>query len=203
MDIRQLIWPSYGDEAWPPTADDDDTKRALADLGRVSWGDNSERALALARQVADSEEERRRTAESKAVNCLLVISALIAFLTYLEALLTKSDLNVVQQTILLSLLILVIVYLLAAALWGLRAISVVTYAVVGVRDVARICASEQPALANLIRETLMTTRMNQEVVNWKVTGYRNSYAFLYRAIFLLCLFITVQALFILYLAHSK
>ena len=204
-DVREFFWPTVDDwNGASSSRDDPKTKEDVEKIMKTSWANQAELALSKAMEIAGYEEQRRQTSEGKASTCLLVVGALIPLLTYVESIMWQSHTASAPKLLALPLLILGAAYLAATALWGLRALGVANYAVLGTGDMVRVWNEKAADVQQqLIKETLISTRYNQDVINAKVTAYKLTYAFLGRAIVAFALLLILQASFNLYRDQSQ
>lgn len=200
--LRDVFWPTL-DGGWhTATKDDSATTKDVKEIMRTSWSDHLEQALRQAEQIADSEQERRKTAEAKASTSLLAVAALIPILTYVESLMWHEHSASALKGLVVPILVLGVAYLIAAGLWALRTVEVRNYAVISGKDIVRIWNSKEDKLAELVKEILVSTRYNQEVVNSKISAFTMASQFLYRAIFCFGVLMIIQACFNLYKAMA-
>lgn len=154
----------------------------IKNIQKTDWISESELALEEARRLTTEEDERRRTAESKASNLLIVATALIPLLTYLEAAIWDGKLEMAPRWFTLPILALAVAYLANAGWWALRTVGVGTYHRVYSTDIVRIWRRRKLIRKRLVAETLIAVRRNQETINWKVSASKMTHAFLFRAI---------------------
>ena len=158
----------------------------------AAWTHSSELALDEARRMADSEEDRRRTAEGKASTYLLFAGALIPLLTYLETSVWEGKIGTAPKWLSTSILLLAVSYLMGAGVWAFRTVSVGTFHRLDVADLVRIWSSEEPA-KELIRETLVAARMNRDEINKKVSCIKMAHLFMTRAFLAFGMLVAIEA----------
>jgi hypothetical protein len=186
--IRDLFWPTLeGETAEQVPADEIEAIRQ-ADLSQ-----QAALALSEAQRIASDEEERRKTAEAKASNFLLVAAALVPLLTYLETAIWDAKLGTAPKWLTLIILSLAVAYLIGAVVWALRTVAVGTYHRVGSNDVLRIWRAGHNRDENLARETLIAVRSNQGEINRKVSAVKMTHLFMVRAVLVFCSLLLVQA----------
>jgi hypothetical protein len=148
-------------------------------------------ALTIATKIYESEEERAKSAETKSYYFLLVTAALVPLLTYLGSAIWDGKFGTAPRWLSLSILLIAILYLLSAAYWASRAISVRTYHTIGASDLASIWASSSP-VPELVKEVLVGAVRNQTATNDKVSAVKMGMAFLIRTICSFVLLTVVQ-----------
>lgn len=184
QELKAILWPTL--EQWNTIEQltiRAETQDELEEIGRVDWRVNPDVALSESLRVFVDEEERRKTAESKATNILLVIAALISLFTYLETAFAASKLGGGSKELSLILLALSTLYLVKSAHWAVRAILVATYHSVSTHDLVSLW--KQPAethLSSLVKMRLRFTRLNQDGINHRVSAVKMAQAFLFRAL---------------------
>jgi len=201
-DLRDVFWPTLDGGRRTATKDDAATRKDVEEIMGTSWNGDLEQALRHAEQIADSEQERRKTAEAKASTCLLAVAALIPILTYVESPMWQDHGASAPKGLVVPILVLGVAYLMAAGLWALRTVEVRNYAVIGWKDLVRIWNGGEDKLVQLVKEKLVSTRYNQEVVNNKISAFTMASQFLYRAMFCFGVLLIVQACFNLYKAMA-
>jgi len=133
------------------------------------------------RGLAAREDERRKTAETKATIYLAVLAAIVPLSATIFKDVTEyfDPLSGWQLAVLVVILLLAVAYLLAAGVWTFKTIEVSGYKRVGVEDLLRLKENEEAELA-LCRELLRTVIENRSVVNDKVSKLLMAHAFLVR-----------------------
>lgn len=180
--VRDFFWPVLE----RPSAELKDVLHSeLADIKNIqktNWKVESKLALEEAHRIASEEDERRKTAESKASNLLIVATALIPLLTYLETAIWDGNFETAPRWITLPLLAVAVAYFVNAGWWAFRTVRVGNYHCVYPRDLVKIWRAGKPIQRSLVTETLTAIRQNQETVNGKVTAFKMAHEFLLRAI---------------------
>jgi len=194
--LSETLWPTLED--WRP-AELSEIRNGnhdeMEDIRSADWSNESALALEEARRIAKEEEDRSKTAESKASNLLLVAAALVPLLTSLETAVWDAKMGTAPKWISLPVLAVAVVYLCWAALWSLRVIAASNYVRVYHADLVHIWKDRQEIKKKLATETMLATRLNQDTINKKVSALRMAHAFLFRAILAFCLLLLVQASF--------
>ena len=194
--IRDFFWPVL---ERPTTCEVMESRRSESDdinsIQNTGWAAASKLALEEARLLASEEDERRKTAESKASNLLVVTAALIPLLTYLETAILDSKLANVPTWVTLPLLAIAVAYLGNAGWWAFKTVDVGAYHRVYPLDLVKIWREGKPIQKKLIIETFIAIRRNQETVNWKVSASKMTHAFLLRAVMAFSLLLMVRISF--------
>lgn len=181
--VRDFFWPVFE----KPTASElKEISRSERDdiksIRETGWAAESSLAAEEARRVATEEDERRKTAESKSSNLLMVATAFIPLLTYLETAILEAKHETAPIWITLPILAVAVAYLCNAGWWAFRAVRVGNYHRVYPVDLVKIWRAGQSIQKRLVAETLVAIRKNQETVNNKVTAFKMAHEFLLRAI---------------------
>ena len=178
---REIVWPclDYG----PPEEVEKRKKHVeevVEDITEAKWKSESVILEEIRRLVAH-EEERRKTAETKATIYLAVLAAIVPLSATIFGDLAGylDSLHDWQAAVLVLILLLALAYLLAAGVWTFRTIQVSGYRRVGVEDLVRLKGQEEVELA-LCRKLLRTVIENRNVVNDKVSKLLMAHAFLVR-----------------------
>jgi hypothetical protein len=148
-----------------------------------------------AHRIESGEEDRRKTAEAKASNVLLVLAAVIPLLTYLETAIWDAKLGTAPRWITLLVLVIAVVYLMGAIYWAFKAISVSSYHTIGAVDLVRNLTVNEGAILKLAKDVLVGARRNQAGTNDKVSAVKMTHEFMRRAVFVFCCLLLVQATF--------
>lgn len=179
-----------------------DEKQDIAAAKDISWEDRTDLAIEEARRIADSEDDRVKTAEGKATNYLLFAGALIPLLTYLEPALTSDQGNALPKWFSSGALMLAVLYLMAAGYWAFQTVKVRTFHRLGISDLVALWHAPHPS-SRLVQETLIAARRNQSVVNDKVSCIKMAHLFLTRAFFILSLLLLMQAAYSILLVFCR
>ena len=130
----------------------------------------------------DGEEERRRTAEAKATNLLIVAGALVPLLTYL---MSNVQSLVIKSTVTYWIMPLIIIsgsYLVAVGFWSLRCIRVGGFHKIYTTDLVSLWNSEGNVASSLAKKILKSVRLNQCLINDKISALKMAHAFLFRLV---------------------
>lgn len=195
-EVRDFFWPVLKKST---TSELDEICRSeindIKSIQETDWAAESKLALEEARRLASEEDGRRKTAESKASNLLLVAATLVPLLTYLEAAIWDGKSTTVPTWITLFLLALAVAYLGNAGWWAFRTVDVGSYHRVYPIDLVEIWRTEEPIQKRLIIKMLVAIRRNQETVNCKVSASKMTHAFLLRAIMAFSALLLVRSSF--------
>ncbi len=179
----------YSDIIWPCLDRESDAdrrrlkesdKKAIDQIERANW-EPVDSILEEARRLALSEEDRRKSADTKAAIYLAVLAAVIP----LSATLIK-DFPASFQTceywqlgILAGLFVWTMCNLLAAGIWAFRTIQVSVQHLVDVDELVRLSNHNQVDVA-LCKEILKSVRNNRNIVNKKISSMIMAHRFLKR-----------------------
>lgn len=193
--LRDLFWPVLED--WD--------SNELAEI-RNSNGDevaeilsaNFECELTIlveeARRMYDGEEDRRRTAEAKATNLLIVAGALVPLLTYLMSNVQSLAIKSAVTYWIMPLIVMSGAYLVAVGFWSLRCIRVGGFHKIYTTDLVSIWNSEENVASSLVKMVLKSVRLNQGLINDKISALKMAHAFLFRLVFCLGILLVSQFL---------
>jgi hypothetical protein len=181
--IRDIVWPvlessTSSDNEKIARSENDDIKN----IQKTDWASASKQAMEEAHRLATEEDERRKTAESKASNILVVATAFIPLLTYLETAILEAKYETAPIWITLPILAVAVAYLCNAGWWAFQTVRVANYHRVYSVDLIKIWRTRKSIQKKLVADTLIAIRRNQETVNKKVSSFNMSHKFLLRAI---------------------
>lgn len=187
-----LFWPTLE----RPSADEVRNlhEREVADLEAIRvarFGTAMALALDQARRIESDEDERRKTAEAKASNFLLVLAALVPLLTYFQSAIWDAKTDTAPKYLTLTTLVIAVAYLIGAAFWSFRTVAVGTYHRIGIGDALALISDEQ-STEQLAKGVMMATRRNQEVLNLKVSAAKMAHQFLLRGVLTFCFLLLLQ-----------
>lgn len=195
--VFEFFWPRLS--RLTPFQLDDQKKGQGQDIQLIKdakWDKQPEVALECARALSEQESERKRSSEGKASIYLAVIAAIFPILVSLPKDLYGDDLpdmGTGWQTILLGLFVFGVAYLVTSGVWAFRTLAVSTHNRIDATDIVNLWA-EQDAKSALIRDLLVTTRMNRDGVNLKVSHIKMAHAFLLRTFIAFALLLLVAVL---------
>lgn len=162
----------------------------------AKWDKHSETALECARALNEQETERKRSSEGKASIYLAVIAAIFPVLISLPKDLYGDEFHNMGtgwQAVLLGLFVLGVLYLVRSGIWSFRTLAVSTHNRIDATDIVHLW-KEPDANSALIRDLLLTTRMNRDGVNAKVTNIKMAHAFLLRTFIAFAILLLVAVL---------
>ncbi len=181
--VRQILWPSLSVESRLEAVElalhvwrDRDL------IKKVDWSKDTEIALEQARLLVDQESDRKRSAESKASIYLAVIAAIVPVLSSLLTDFFADDftkLPALFQAVTIGLFVLGMLYLAASGIWSFRTLAVSAHTRVDAADIAKIWMEERP-VHGLVRDLLISTRLNHSGANKKMDYIRMAHEFLLR-----------------------
>jgi len=148
----------------------------------AKWDKHPEIALECAKALNEQETERKKSSEGKASIYLAVIAAIFPVLVSLPKDLYGDklpEMGTGWQAVLLGLFVLGVTYLVRCGIWAFRTLAVSTHNRIDATDIVRLWG-ESNANDALIRDLLITTRMNRDGVNAKVAYIKMAHAFLLR-----------------------
>jgi hypothetical protein len=161
-------------------------------LEETRWDKDPQVALSEARSIMQREEDRRSATDGKASNYLLVIAALIPLLTYLESAVWDQKLGPTPKWISLIVLSVAVGYILGAAHWAFKTLTVVAYHTLDFNELIELWKKARHE-SHLVNEVLINTRKNSVSINEKVSGIKMTHIFLRRGIFCFGILIIIQA----------
>ncbi len=179
--LREAIWPVLDAETDKNRKLRKEQNESLLEGIRTANWENKDVVLEEARRLTTREDERRRTAETKATIYLAVLAAIVPLLlSFVKDLSVYFNVLSDWQIILLLLLLFVaIAYLLCAGIWTFRTIQVSIHHRVDVKELAELSGTPDTAL-ELCRKILRSVNKNNEYANQKFTNLRMAHAFLLR-----------------------
>ena len=181
--MRDFFWPvPVRPTASEQKENSQDERCEIECIRKANWADESELAIEEARRLSTEEDERRKTAESKASNLLVVATGFIPLLTYLETAILEAKYETAPIWITLPILAVAVAYLCNASWWAFQAVCVGNYRRVYPIDLVEIWQPGGSIRKSFVAETLVAIRKNQETVNDKVTKFTMTHKFLLRAL---------------------
>ncbi|MDX0889070.1 hypothetical protein GOD57_30165 [Sinorhizobium medicae] len=162
----------------------------------AKWEKHPEIALECARALNEQETERKRSSEGKASIYLAVIAAIFPVLVSLPKDLYGDELpnmGTGWQAVLLGLFVLGVLYLVRSGVWAFRTLAVSTHNRIDATDIVHLWG-EPNASSALIRDLLVTTRMNRDGVNAKVAYIKMAHACLLRTFIAFAILLLVAVL---------
>ena len=174
-----IIWPRLdrGSEADRHKLKKSNEK-AIGQIERANWKP-IDSILEEARRLALSEEERRKSADTKAAIYLAILAAVIPLSATLIKDLPTSfrTFEYWQLVIQIGLFVWTMCYLLAAGIWAFRTIQVSVQHRVDVDELVKLSNQKQVDVA-LCKEILKSVRNNRDTVNEKISRMIMAHRFL-------------------------
>lgn len=198
--VLDFFWPTLENSSSDDIQKCDESRAAdKALVANAHWAADPQFYLDEARRMFDDEQDRRRHADAKATNYLLVAAALVPVLTYLEGLVWGEKIAAAPRWLGLLMLMFALAYVINFGRWAFNALRLTAYATTGVRDLAKISMHQlKVSKSRLVTHIVENVRWNQDVTNEKLTAVKMAHEFLYRAFWMFGLIAVTQAAFGLY-----
>lgn len=198
-DIWAVFWPRLNQITQKERFEDNAQKKSdIEAIEGGDWGEESDLAISEAHRILAREDDRRRTAESKAHNLLLFLAALTPLLIYFASFWLEEDLHSVFIFLGAVLLLTAVVYAGCATFWSFRALKVAAYHEVYSVDLVKVWAYSKLIKKRLPIKLLTASRKNQDTVNRKVACIKMAYEFVVRAIYAIALIVVAQVSFLIF-----
>lgn len=198
--ILDCIWPHVKSLTQQELAQNDHAiKNDYSAITKASWGKSPNVFLEELHRMYDEEQERRRTADTKASNYLLVAAALISILTYFGGLLgdtlPSSKMAAIIGYFATGSIVVAVLYIMGFVWWSFKALKASSYETLGTVDLAKF-TKNTTALAknNLIISLAKSIRSNQNQTNEKMTFVNLSHLFLFRIFIMFSIIAILQCL---------
>jgi len=153
----------------------------LKEIDEVNWNKCPEVALEHASKLAESEAQRRRTAESKATIYLAVITALVPLVLTVQAAAWEEKVGPAPSWLRLILLAIAVMYISAAAFYAFRTLEVKGFHTLGISDLVAAWKTRKTT-NRLVKSILSAVRESQSAVNAKVTQIKLTHLHMMRAL---------------------
>lgn len=177
FDPIELFWPRLNRTADPdPTLDRD---RDL--IRKTRWGKQIDAALEEAIRLANREEDRRRSADTKASAYLAVVAALMPLVATILSSIWEDKFGTAPKWACVLLVCAAILYTARSGIWAFHALEVRIAHRIDVSSLAGIWTGAGTK-ERLVKETFWATRQNRVGINEKVTSVKMAHAFLFRAL---------------------
>ncbi|MAD65034.1 hypothetical protein [Haliea sp.] len=188
--IYEHLWPRIDRPSPQELLKDEALLEKMRESVRQSaFSNRSSTALEEARRLFDAEQERRRSADTKAGIYLAAITALVPVLAAIWSRVWSAEMDMVLAGISVVLFLSALLYLLRAGLWAFSTIKVSAFSQLGPYEIAVSWKSKNPE-EQLSKKLLNSVACNFRDTNRKVTCIKMTHEFLLRAFFCL-LFIMV------------
>lgn len=187
----QFLWPSSSVECEIKKLEN--LTKDMAEIVGANWSKNPDLYLSEIRRLYEEEHDRRRYADAKATNYLLVAAALVSILTYFEGFIWTAKAGAAPQWLGLLSVLCALLYVGAFGFWAFRALRASAYTTVGAVDLAKLSKFRQDGKSRLILLIAEAVRQNQDQTNKKITSVNLAHAFLFRAFLAFCFIAILQA----------
>lgn len=201
--ILDFLWPAEKYTANDIAQDQKDLATDLAIIGSAQWSNADELVLSEAHRLYDEEEERRRVADSKATNYLVVAVALMSLLTFFEGVVWGEKIGAAPRWLAFSLLTLALVYAAGFGYWAFEAIKLANYSRIGPTELATMAFSNGANHVPFIDRYLRCARQNQIVNNMRLTYLKSAHRFLFRVFLLLAAVVVLESGYGIFVGDSK
>ncbi|MGH6966610.1 MAG: hypothetical protein ACREE0_19180, partial [Phenylobacterium sp.] len=180
FDPRDLVWPVLNRNLTQEAQDAEAAKATIAHVRATNWGSNIPMVLVEAQKLAETEADRRRSADNKAAIYLAAVAAIVPLLASTETVFWDNSVETAPRALAVPVLILALLYLSAAALWAVRTLRV---SGIGRVDVETFLEPRgRGGLGNhLANEHLAAAMHNRAGTNQKITYLKMSHEFILRA----------------------
>ncbi len=155
--------------------------KQLGEIEATDWNKCNEVALEQASKLAETESQRRRTAESKATIYLAVITALVPLVLTIQAAAWEQKVGPAPSWLRLILLCIAVIYLSTAAFYAFRALEVKGFHTLGISDLVQAWKTRK-ATNRLVKSIFTAVRESQSAVNAKVTQIKLTHLHMMRAL---------------------
>jgi hypothetical protein len=187
-----IVWPRLDVNAETIRQQQQDQDRDVFAIEASVWPVDADVALSEAHLIAEREDKRRSSTDGKASSYLLVIAALVPLLTYLESAVWEHKFGTAPQGLSIPVLGLAVLYVLGAAYWSFKTLTVGRSHTIGTAELGGIWASANGHKASLINTILANTRRNSDLVNVKVSSIMMAHNYLRRSILFFGLLLLLQ-----------
>lgn len=181
MTLRELIWPVLEPlNAATVAQEAAQTRQDLEAIQGAAVTEDAELLVEEARRLSDAEEDRRKTAETRANTYLAAAGVLMPVLAVFTPAAVGADKDFVRTLVTLALFIAAGAYLFWSGRWAFRCLEVGVSARLDAVDL--IAAWAKPdRKAELVRGLLKCVRLNRKLVNFKIDCVKMAHAFAVRA----------------------
>lgn len=192
--IIDFLWPLLA----PPSPGDKEREREglRNDIEKIrsnNWGKDIDVLIEEARRLHDLENDRRKTADTKAGIYLAAVGAIAPIYASLASSPTENGYSNTVFFVYVFLLFISFAYLFSSGLWAFRALKVSTSTRVDIQELLSATKKNNPK-ESLVKDLLISSRSNRKNVNDKVTKVKMTDAFLIRTFFSLTTLLLMQGL---------
>ena len=149
--------------------------RDMAAIDSTNWGKQPAKLLEQAQRMADSEIDRRKTAETKASIYLAVLATLVPLIVTIQTGIWENKIGPAPAVLRFSLLSIAIIYSAAAGWYAFSVLRVSGFHTIGIGELATSWSKSEPP-GELAKRTLQRMRKSQDAVNNKVTRIKIFYS---------------------------
>ena len=191
INIREFLWPILEGPA------DTDRDRDTKDIDLVISDENLEEAFKQKLRIYDSEEERRKSIETKASLFISTISVATSIVVAANALVTgNQEFNLpIKASVIITFIL--SLYAVRTVWFSIKALERGSYYVLGIDDI-NVKGNKPQFYKHLIRSLQSKTLKNQPQINSKVDYFTLAQEYYKRAIILICVYSFLILVFCLF-----
>ena len=193
--FREFFWPLLEPEKKGGNKIDEELEIHITD-------ENLERAFELKSKIYDSEEDRRKSVETKSSLFLSTISVATSIVVASNALITSSEQNNLIVIVSVFISFILTLYTVRTVWFSIKALERGSYSVVGIEDI-NIKGDKNTYYRNLIICLSKKTKANQDTINHKVDYMTMAQEYYKRAVVVICIYAFLILLFCLFVKKSK
>jgi len=194
--VREFFWPLLDDPIEPDQSEEDQAVVPPEETVLVE-SENLDQAFELMSKFADSEEERRKTIESKATLFLSTISIATTLVVASNTVLTGNAEKSWPVIASVAISFVLTVYTACTVWYSVKALERGNYAVLGFRDLNHAGDSDEYK-KHLMLTVRKKTKSNFATIDEKVDYLTMAQAYYKRAIVVICLYALLILLFCLF-----
>lgn len=193
MRFIDLIWPMLEQPTDAEKRRDGDRRQQdLESIGAATIDQDEDTLIEEARRLADLENERRKTAETKAAIYLAFVGVLAPILATIAPEALAPNKGWIRLIVTLILFLLAGAYLLQCGAWAFQAIKVQASAHPDAVELVGMWSGSNRKSA-LARDLLKCVRLNRTGVNLKVTAIKMAHEFATRALLMFVVALLVRS----------
>jgi len=195
--FREFFWPIL-----EPEPKEDKSKKPQNDQITIQVDEeNLEKAFELKSKIYDSEEERRKSIESKASLFLSTISITTTLVVASSALITGNEENNIAVKVSVLISFILSIYTVRTVWFSVKALERGKYQVMGVDDI-NVKGDKTEYYKHLIVCLSKKTKANQITINNKVDYLVMAQEYYKRAIVIICIYACLIVLFCLFFKNE-
>lgn len=172
---------------WPLLEGDDNTTPEDENIETYISGDNIEQAFSLQIKIYETEEDRRKSIESKAALFISTISVATSIVVAASTLITNNQQHNIAITFSVFISFVLSVYAVRTVWFSVKALEVGNYSVLGFNDI-NITGTKEQYNKCLIETLSKMDAKNHSIINKKVDYLMLAQEYYKRAIVALCIF---------------